>query len=315
MALDLGGSAAASKDNAMRPPVFYGSIPALITPFRNGGVDEAAFAALIDWQIAAGSAALVPCGTTGEAATLTIAEHDHVVRLAVAAAAGRVPVIAGCGSNDTAAALDHLHAARAAGAAAALVVCPYYNRPSQAGLLAHFSHLAEHGGLPIILYNIPGRSGVDMRTETMAELALHPAIIGVKESTGDLGRISAIRHHCGADFTILSGNDDMTLGIIAHGGSGAISVTANVAPQQCAALVAAARAGDAAGALALQDRLWPLHSALFADASPGPVKHALALLGRGTPELRLPMVAPSAAACAAVAAAMRHAGILTNGAA
>ncbi|QMW24542.1 4-hydroxy-tetrahydrodipicolinate synthase [Sandaracinobacteroides saxicola] len=297
----------------MEAPRFSGSIPALVTPFRGGAVDEAALAALIDWQIGEGSSALVPCGTTGEAATLSIAEHDHVVRLTVAAAAGRVPVIAGCGSNDTQAALDHMLAAKEAGASAALVVCPYYNKPSQAGLAAHFELLAERGGLPVILYNIPGRSVVDMATATMAALARHPAIIGVKESTGDLGRISAIRHHCGHDFQILSGNDDMTLGILAQGGVGAISVTANVAPRLCADLAAAAARGDYVHALAVNDRLWPLHSALFSDASPAPVKHALARLGRMAADVRLPLVAASAASRAAVEAAMMHAGLTGGG--
>jgi 4-hydroxy-tetrahydrodipicolinate synthase len=286
-----------------------GSIPALVTPFRDGRVDEAALAAFIDWLVAEGSSGLVPCGTTGESATLSIEEHDHVVALTVAATAGRVPVIAGCGSNDTAVALHHIERAADAGAAYALVVCPYYNKPGQAGLLAHFRHLADRSALPIILYNIPGRAGIDMASETMAELAEHPKIIGVKESTGDINRVSEIRHLCGRDFRILSGNDYMTLGVIAHGGHGAISVTANVAPRLVAEQVAAALAGDFAGALALQDQLWPLHQALFTDASPGPAKHALALSGRMAAETRLPVVAPSAVSRAAVDAALAFAGI------
>ncbi len=286
-----------------------GSIPALVTPFRAGAIDEEALFALVEWQIAEGSAALVPCGTTGESATLSIAEHDHVVALTVRAAAGRVPVIAGCGSNDTAVARAHIERAAESGADAALVVTPYYNKPGQRGLLAHFHHLAEHSPLPIILYNIPGRSAIDMTTETMAELAQHPRIVGVKESTGDIGRISEIRHACGRDFLILSGNDYMTLGIIAHGGHGAVSVTANVAPQLVARQVEAALGGDFATALALQDQLWPLHVALFADASPGPVKYALARLGRCSPEVRLPVVAPSETARAAVDSALAHAGL------
>jgi 4-hydroxy-tetrahydrodipicolinate synthase len=286
-----------------------GSIPALVTPFRDGRVDEAALEAFVDWQVAQGSAGLVPCGTTGESATLSIAEHDHVVALTVRAAGGRVPVIAGCGSNDTAVALAHMESAARAGADVALVVCPYYNKPGQRGLLAHFRHLADHGPLPIILYNIPGRSGIDMATETMAELADHPKIIGCKESTGDIERISEIRQECGRDFLILSGNDYMTLGIIAHGGHGAISVTANVAPALNAAQVKACLEGDFATALALQDQLYPLHRALFSDASPGPVKHALSVLGKMLPDTRLPVVSPSDASRAMVDAAMAHAGV------
>lgn len=286
-----------------------GSIPALVTPFRDGRVDEAALAAFIDWQVAEGSSGLVPCGTTGESATLSIEEHDHVVALTVKAARGRVPVIAGCGSNDTAVALHHIESAARAGADAALVVCPYYNKPGQRGLAAHFSHLAQKGALPILIYNIPGRSGIDMATETMAELAQHPRIIGCKESTGDINRVSEIRHMCGAEFTILSGNDYMTLGVLAHGGHGAISVTANVAPRLAAEQMAAAIRGDFAGALALQDALWPLSQALFADASPGPTKYALALMGKMAADTRLPIVAPCAAAKAAVDAALAHAGV------
>ena len=286
-----------------------GSIPALVTPFREGRVDEKAFAAFVDWQVAEGSAGLVPCGTTGESATLSIEEHDHVVGLTVKAARGRVPVIAGCGSNDTRVALHHIESAARAGADVALVVCPYYNRPGQRGLIAHFRHLADHGPLPIILYNIPGRSGIDMTSETMAELADHPKIIGVKESTGDIERVSQIRQACGRDFRIISGNDYMTMGIIAHGGHAAISVTANVAPALNAAQVKACLAGDFATALALQDQLYPLHRALFTDASPGPTKHALSVLGKMAPDTRLPVVAPSDASRAMVDAAMAHAGV------
>ncbi|MFN3591225.1 MAG: 4-hydroxy-tetrahydrodipicolinate synthase [Thermaurantiacus sp.] len=293
----------------MTTPRITGSIPALVTPFRSGEVDEGALAALVDWQIREGSSGLVPCGTTGESATLSIAEHDHVVALTVKAAAGRVPVIAGCGSNDTSVARGHIERAAEAGADAALVVTPYYNKPGQRGLVAHFLHLAENSPLPIIVYNIPGRSAIDMATETMAELAQHPRIIGVKESTGDIGRISEIRHACGRDFLILSGNDYMTLGIIAHGGHGAISVTANVAPALNAKQVEAALSGDFATALALQDQLWPLHQALFADASPGPTKYALSLTGRCAAEVRLPVVEPSPTARAAVDTALAHAGI------
>ena len=289
--------------------LFTGSIPALVTPFRDGQVDEKAFAAFVEWQIAEGSGGLVPCGTTGESATLSIEEHDHVVALTVQAARGRVPVIAGCGSNDTAVALHHIERAAAAGADAALVVCPYYNKPGQGGLLAHFGFLAERSPLPILIYNIPGRSGIDMATETMAELAGHAKIVGVKESTGDINRISEIRHMVGQGFCILSGNDYMTLGAMAHGAHGAISVTANVAPALNARLVAACAAGDFALALALQDQLWPLHQALFSDASPGPTKYALSLLRGMAADTRLPVVAPSQMSRAIVDAALAVAGI------
>jgi len=286
-----------------------GSIPALVTPFRDGRVDDRALAAFVEWQISEGSSGLVPCGTTGESATLSIEEHDHVVAQTVKAARGRVPVIAGCGSNDTAVALHHMESAARAGADVALVVCPYYNKPGQRGLIAHFRLLADRGPLPIILYNIPGRSGIDMSTDTMAELAEHPRIIGVKESTGDINRVSEIRHMCGRQFLIISGNDYMTLGIIAHGGHASISVTANIAPRLVAEQVEACLDGRFETALALQDQLWPLHQALFSDASPGPTKYALSLLGRMAIDTRLPVVEPSAASRAAVDAALAHAGI------
>ncbi len=290
--------------------MFHGSIPALVTPFKDGAVDADAFAAFVDGQIAAGSTALTPCGTTGEAATMTIDEHHHVVTLTVEAAAGRVPVIAGCGSNDTATALIHMRHAEKAGAAAALVVCPYYNKPSQAGLYAHFAALAAGCDLPIVIYNIPGRSVVDMSVATMARLAELSGIVGVKDATGNLARVSAQRAACGPDFCQLSGNDELALGHRAMGGAGCISVTANVAPALCAAFQAACDRGDYAAALALQDRLFPLHDALFADASPGPTKYALARLGRMTADTRLPITPPSAAACAQVDAALVHAGMV-----
>jgi 4-hydroxy-tetrahydrodipicolinate synthase len=291
--------------------MFRGSIPALVTPMQGGRIDEAAFAAFVDWQVAGGSSALVPCGTTGESATMTIAEHNRVVALAVEAAAGRVPVIAGCGSNDTAVALEHMRSAKAAGAAAALVVTPYYNKPSQEGLYQHFAALARGCDLPIVLYNIPGRSVVDMTTETMARLAKDFAtIVGVKDATGNLARVSAQRLACGADFVQLSGNDDMALGFNAMGGAGCISVTANVAPRLCADFQAASLSGDHATALALTDRLYPLHAALFTDSSPGPTKYALARLGRMTLETRLPITEPSEASKRAVDAALAHAGLI-----
>lgn len=290
--------------------MFSGSIPALVTPMRDGAIDEAAFARLVDWQIAEGSSALVPCGTTGESATMSIAEHDRVVARCVAVAAGRVPVIAGCGSNDTAVALAHMRAAEQAGAAAALVVLPYYNRPSQEGLIAHFTWLAERSPLPIILYNVPGRTVTDISVAAMAELAKLPTIVGIKDASGKAERVTAQRLACGTQFCQLSGNDDMALGFMAMGGKGCISVTANVAPRLCADLQAACREGRWADALALQDRLFPLHAALFSDASPGPVKYALAKVRPDMPAgLRLPMTPPSEASRRAVDEALAWAGL------
>lgn len=290
--------------------MFSGSIPALATPFRDGAIDESAFRALVDAQIEGGSSALVPCGTTGESATMSIEEHNHVVALCIEQAAGRVPVIAGCGSNDTQVALAHMRHAQKLGAVAALVVLPYYNRPSQEGLIAHFEYLAAHCTLPIILYNVPSRTVTDISVETMGHLARNGAIAGVKDATGQLGRVSAQRLACGAGFCQLSGNDDTALGFMAMGGVGCISVTANVAPRLCAAFQAACASGDWAEALVLQDRLFPLHAAMFADASPGPVKYALSRVTPGfPPETRLPMTPPSAAARAAVDAALVHAGL------
>ena len=291
--------------------MFSGSIPALVTPIRDGRVDEAAFRALVDWQVENGSSALVPCGTTGESATMSIAEHDRVVALCVEQAAGRVPVIAGCGSNDTMVALQHMQAAKRAGAAAALVVLPYYNRPNQEGLVAHFTFLAERCPLPIVLYNVPSRTVTDIATETMAALARVPAIVGVKDASGRVERVSAQRLACGADFCQLSGNDDMALGFMAMGGRGCISVTANVAPRLCADFQGACLDGRWDEALALQDRLYPLHAALFTDASPGPVKYALNRVRPDMPtDLRMPMTPPSAASRAAVDAALAHAGLV-----
>ena len=288
---------------------FYGSIPALVTPFRDGAVDFATFEAFVDWQIAEGSTGLVPCGTTGESATMTIDEHNAVIAACIRAANGRVPVIAGCGSNDTACAVSHVRHAEKAGADAALVVSPYYNKPNQEGLYQHFKTVAEATGLPIILYNIPGRSVVYIAPATMKRLSEIPNIVGVKDATGVLQRISEQRLSCGADFIQLSGNDDMTLGIMASGGHGCISVTANVAPRLCADFQTACLEKRWDDALALQDRLYPLHAGLFSDASPGPAKYALSKLGKLREELRLPMVPAGEAARRIVDAAMAHAGI------
>lgn len=289
---------------------FTGSMPALVTPFKNGAVDLDGFAAHVEWQIGEGSHGLVPVGTTGESPTLSHVEHYAVITACVEVAAGRVPVIAGCGSNDTRTALAHLAHAEKVGADAALIVVPYYNKPSQAGLIAHFTALHDATTLPIIIYNIPGRSVADMSVETMAELAQLPRIIGVKDATGNIARVAQQRLACGPEFIQLSGNDDMALGFNAQGGVGAISVTANVAPRLCAQLQEATLKGDYAAALAINDRLQPLHAALFSDTSPGPTKYALHRLGRMTTEVRLPITAPSAASKAAVDAALAHAGLV-----
>ena len=291
--------------------MFSGSIPALVTPFRDGQVDEAGFKAFVGWQVSEGSHGLVPCGTTGESATLSYDEHYRVIDLCVEAAAGRVPVIAGCGSNDTATAKRHMAHAKAAGAAAALVVMPYYNRPNQEGLYAHFASLADASDLPIILYNVPGRTVADMTVDTMARLSEISTIVGVKDATGNIARVTAQRLACGADFVQLSGNDDMALGFNAMGGVGCISVTANVAPRLCADFQQACLARDWTTALELQDRLYPLHAALFSDASPGPTKYALnRLKPELSAELRLPMSPPGEAGRRAVDAALKHAGLI-----
>ncbi len=290
--------------------MFTGSIPALVTPFRDGLIDEVAFRKLVDWQIDNGSSALVPCGTTGESATLSYDEHYRVIELCIEQAAGRVPVIAGCGSNDTAVAVRHMAFAKEAGAAAALVVAPYYNRPSQAGIIAHFTHLAAQNDLPIIVYNVPGRTVTDIQPDTLAVLAKLPSIVGVKDASGNLVRVADHRLGCGLDFCQLSGNDDMAVPFNAAGGVGCISVTANVAPRAFADVQAATLAGDFAKARALNDRLHPLHKALFSDASPGPTKYALSRLHDWmTDELRLPMTGPSEASRTAVDAALDFAGL------
>jgi 4-hydroxy-tetrahydrodipicolinate synthase len=291
--------------------MFSGSIPALVAPFRDGKVDEAAFAQLVEWQIAEGSSALVPCGTTGESATLSYDEHYRVIELCIEVAAKRVPVIAGCGSNDTATAVRHMAFAKDAGAEAALVVAPYYNRPNQAGIVAHYRHLADQCDLPIVVYNVPGRTVTDILPETLAELAKIPSVVGIKDASGHIARVTAHRLGCGKDFVQLSGNDDMALVFNAAGGQGCISVTANVAPKLCADFQAACANDDWNLARNLNDRLYPLHSALFSDASPGPTKYALAKTHSWMPgELRLPMTPPSAASCALVDAAMELAGLL-----
>lgn len=291
--------------------MFFGSIPALVTPFSDECVDEDSLRALVEWQIEQGSNGLVPCGTTGESATMSAAEQRRVIEITVEAARGRVPVIAGCGSNNVAHAIEYLHAAKQAGADAALVVMGYYNRPSQAGMLAAFRALSEASELPIIIYNIPGRAVVDINVETMAEMARLPNIVGVKDATGNLGRVSAQRLACGKGFIQLSGNDETALAFNAMGGVGCISVTANVAPRLCSDFQKAMREGRWDAALELQDRLFPLHTALFTDASPGPVKYALSRVRPGFPTgLRLPLVEASEASRRAVDKALEHAGLI-----
>ncbi len=291
--------------------MFFGSIPALVTPISGGRVAEDTFRELVDWQIAEGSNGLVPCGTTGEVATLTGEEHRHLVAMAVEAAKGRVPVIAGCGTYSTAASIERTHAAADAGADAVLVVVPYYNKPSQAGLAAHFTAIANSSPLPIVVYNVPSRTVTDISVDTLAAIARHPKIAAIKDATGNLARVSAQRLACGADFCQLSGNDDMALGFNAMGGVGCISVTANVAPRLCAEFQKAMREGRWDEALKLQDRLYPLHSALFTDASPAPTKYALSRIRNNFPnELRLPLVQASDASKKAVDDALQHAGLI-----
>lgn len=293
----------------MSEPLFKGVLPALVTPFRDGAVDEAAFVRLVERQIEGGVHGLVPVGTTGESATLTHDEHRRVVELCVQTARGRLPVVAGCGSNATAEAIDLVRHAKTVGADAALVVTPYYNRPSQEGLYAHYAAINEAVELPVLVYNVPSRTSVDIANETLARLAKLPNVIGVKDATGDMGRASFQRLMCGEDWVMLSGDDPSALGYMAHGGHGCISVTANVAPEQCAAFYNDALSGQWQGALYGQDRLVRLHRALFTDASPGPTKFALAHLGLCSEEARLPITPASEASRAEVLAAMRDAGV------
>ena len=290
--------------------MFSGSIPALVTPFAAGRVDIATIRELVDWQIDEGSAALVPCGTTGEVPTLDSAEHRQVIETVVEQANGRVPVIAGCGTYSTAASIERVRLAKDIGADAALVVVPYYNKPSQAGLAAHFRAIAESSDLPIVVYNVPSRTVADISVDTLGEIARLPTIVAVKDASGNLARVTAQRLACGTDFVQLSGNDDMALGFNAMGGVGCISVTANVAPRLCADFQKATLQRDWDKALELQDRLYPLHAALFSDASPGPAKYALSRVRPNFPtELRLPLTEPSDGSKRAVDAALKHAGL------
>ncbi|RHZ92310.1 4-hydroxy-tetrahydrodipicolinate synthase [Cereibacter sphaeroides] len=287
-----------------------GSIPALVTPFKNGELDLDTLKKLVDWQIAEGSTGLVPVGTTGESPTLSHEEHETVIEAVVKAAAGRVPVIAGAGSNSTAEGIRLIRFAETVGADAALVVTPYYNKPTQAGMIAHFTALHDCCSLPIVIYNIPGRSVVDMSPETMGTLARLPRIVGVKDATGKIERVSQQRASCGPDFIQLSGEDATALGFNAHGGVGCISVTANVAPRLCAEFQQATLAGDLAKALEYQDRLMPLHEAIFLEPGLVGAKYALSKLGLCSDEVRLPLVGLTDATKARIEAAMRHAGLI-----
>lgn len=287
-----------------------GSIPALVTPFKNGALDLDTLKSLVEWHIGQGSTGLVPVGTTGESPTLSHEEHETVVEVVVKAAAGRVPVIAGAGSNNTVEGIRLIRHAERVGADAALVVTPYYNKPTQAGLIAHYTALHDCCTLPIIIYNIPGRSVVDMSPETMGILAKLPRIIGVKDATGKIERVSQQRITCGAGFIQLSGEDATALGFNAHGGVGCISVTANVAPRLCAEFQAATLAGDYARALAYQDRLMPLHEAIFLEPGLAGAKYGLSRLGLCSQEVRLPLVGLTDGTKARIDAAMRHAGLL-----
>jgi len=291
---------------------FKGSITALVTPFRDGKFDEECFRAFVDWQIVSGTHGLVPVGTTGESATLTFPEHCQAVASCIAETKGRVPVIAGAGSNNTHEAIELAKHAEKAGADGLLVVTPYYNKPSQEGMYQHFKAINDTVGIPIVIYNIPSRSVVDMSIDTMKRLYELKNIVGVKDATGNLARTALQRHALGADFIQLSGEDMTALALNAHGGHGCISVTSNVAPKQCSDMQAASLSGDYGAALVIQDRLTPLHSALFADPNPAGPKYALSMLGKMGQEIRLPMLPASEAAQTAIKSAMIHAGLLNS---
>ncbi len=290
--------------------MFHGSIPALITPFKNGAIDRDAFADLIERQIAGGSAALVPCGTTGESATLSHDEHREVVELCIQVSAGRVPVIAGAGSNSTQEAIELTEHAKRVGADAALVICPYYNKPDQAGLEAHFRAVNDAVSMPIVMYNVPSRTASDLLPETVGRLAKLPNIIGIKDASNDLGRVSMqAALTAGEQFTQLSGEDPSSLGHRGMGGAGCISVTANVAPELCAQMHAASDAGDLTKAQQLDQRLIHIHRAMFFSPSPGPAKHVLSKMGVCSDEVRLPIVIPNAATRARIDDAISAAGL------
>jgi 4-hydroxy-tetrahydrodipicolinate synthase len=292
-------------------PSFTGSMVALVTPMRDdGAVDEKALAALVDWQIAQGTQGLIPVGTTGESPTLSHAEHHRVVEITIEVAAKRVPVIAGAGSNSTAEAIELATHAKKAGADAVLVVTPYYNKPNQEGMALHFTAIADAVDLPLFIYNIPPRSVVDMSVETMARLAKHKNIVGVKDATANLVRPLHTARECGPGFIQLSGEDHTAISFLAAGGVGCISVTANIAPALCSAMHAAWAEGRVADAMAIQQRLVPLHDAMFCETSPGPVKYAASLLGYGTAFCRLPIAPVTQATKDRIRAAMTGAGLL-----
>jgi 4-hydroxy-tetrahydrodipicolinate synthase len=291
--------------------MFSGSLPALVTPFADdGGLCEKTLRELVEWHIAEGSSGIVPVGTTGESPTLSHAEHERVIEIVVDAVAGRVPVIAGTGSNNTAEAIRLTRHAEAVGADAALVVTPYYNKPTQDGLVAHYTAVHDACTLPIVIYNIPGRSVIDMTPVTMGRLAELPRIVGVKDATGDIVRVSETRAACGAEFVQLSGEDASALGFNSHGGVGCISVTANVAPRLCAEFQAATLRGDYAAALDYQDRLMPLHKAIFLEPGLAGAKHGLSVLGRCREDVRLPLVKVQATTGEAIREAMTYAGLI-----
>jgi 4-hydroxy-tetrahydrodipicolinate synthase len=290
--------------------MFKGSIPALVTPMKNGSLDEDGFRAFVEWQIAEGSHGLVPMGTTGESATVSHDEHKRIVQICVEVADGRVPVIAGSGSNNTREAIELSTFAEKAGADALLVVTPYYNKPGQEGLYQHYKAINDAVGIPIIIYNIPPRSVIDMDVATMARLFELKNIVGVKDATGKIDRVSLQRHAMGPDFIQLSGDDGTALAVMAHGGHGCISVTANVAPKLLSEFQEACLAGDYATALTYQDRLMPLHKALFLEPNPAGAKYACSLIDRMSDDVRLPMVKVSEATRAEIRAAMVHAGLL-----
>ena len=295
----------------MSHPLFKGSYVALITPMRpDGAVDEAAFGAFVDWQIQQGTHGIVPVGTTGESPTLSHDEHRRVVEIAVEVAAGRVPVVAGAGSNSTAEAIELTRHAKAAGADAVLVVTPYYNKPTQGGMILHYTAIADAVDLPIIIYNIPSRSVIDMGVETMAHLARHRNIVGVKDSTANLARPLHTRRACGPEFVQMSGEDHTALAFLAAGGHGCISVTGNIAPRLCSEMHRAWQDGETERAMGIQDRLLALHDALFAESNPGPVKYGASLMGHGSGHCRLPLAPVSDATQAQVRAAMLEAGLL-----
>ncbi len=289
---------------------FHGSMPALVTPFKDGKIDEPAFRALIDFQITSGSHGLVPVGTTGESPTLSVEEHRRVISICIDEARGRVPVIAGAGSNNTHDAVEMARHAEKSGADAVLVVTPYYNKPTQEGLYHHFRAINDAIGIPIIIYNIPPRSVIDMSVDTMKRLYELKNVVGVKDATGDVGRISRQRHAMGPEFIQLSGEDMTALACMAAGADGCISVVANVAPALCAELMEYALKGDFAHALRLQDRLTPLHAAIFVEPGVCGAKYALNLLGHVRNEVRLPLIPVSASTEAQIRRAMVHAGVL-----